>query len=213
MGSLSRRATPSESAALLWRAATTAGSKFGRQGQRRHHHGDGSAGAGDPGARQRTGRDRLQPRAQTPQPCSPPAFQRGTGAGFRSCLDLDRDGHRRDRRRRDVRHARPADPVPRRSGAGLCGGARARLQQLGGRLLQDRPAAPQIRGADRDARHSRRRRGGAPRPSPSWAPSRSSARRTRSTVSTCTTRPASRYGTSSSGSTCRSAITRPATPR
>ena len=61
----------------------------------------------------------------------------------------------------DVRHARPADPVSRRSGARLCRGARARLQQLGRRLLQGRSAAPQIRRADRDARHpdarSRRR--------------------------------------------------------
>ena len=166
--------------------------KLGGQGQRRHDHGNGGAGPGDPGARQGAGRDRLQPRAEAPQPRAPPAFQCRAGARLRSGLDPDGDGYRGHRRRRDVRHARPADPVPRRSGARLCGGARPRLQQLGRRLLQDRPAAPQIRGADRDARHPdwrSRRRAAA---SPNWARSRSSARPTRSTASTCTTTRASR---------------------
>ena len=50
--------------------------------------------------------------------------------------------------------------------AGLCRGAGARLQQLGRRLLQDRPDAAQIRRADRDARRRSwrsRRRGAASR--------------------------------------------------
>ena len=101
------------------------------QGQRRHHHGHGGAGAGDPGARQGAGRDRVQPRAAAPQPRAAPAFPGRAGARLRSGLDPDRDGHRGRRRRRDVRHARAADPVPRRSRAGLRRGARARLQQLG----------------------------------------------------------------------------------
>ena len=88
-------------------------------------------------------------RSAAQKPGAPPALQRRPGARFRSGLDLDSDGHRRDRRRRDVRHPRTTDPVPRRSGARLRGGIGARLQQLGRRLLQERPAAAQIRRADR----------------------------------------------------------------
>ena len=158
-------------------------------------------------------RDRLEPRAAPPQPRPAPAFQCRAGARLRRGLDPDGDGYRGDRRRGDVRHARPADPVPRRSRARLRRGAGARLQQLGRRLLQDRPAAAQIRRAARDARRQERGRGGAAlrhrtgrgrghrHAEPGQRPA--SARRGRS----------SRYGTRSKSSTCRSAFTRPATPR
>ena len=66
-----------------------------------------------------------------------PHFQVARGARLRSGLDPDRDGYRGRRRRRHVRHARAADLDARRPRAGLRGGARARLQQLGARLLPE----------------------------------------------------------------------------
>ncbi len=91
-----------------------------------------------------------------------PHFNVARARGYRCALDPDRDGHRGDRRRGHVRHARPADPVPRRSRARLRRRPGARLQQLGRRLLQDRPDAAQIRRADRDARYRPGGRRGAP---------------------------------------------------
>ena len=146
-----RRAVPGQPATLFRRAAAGADAEPGRQGQRRHDHGHGGAGSGDPGAQHAAGRDRVEPRIAPPQPGPAPAFQRRAGARLRCALDADGDGHRRDRRRGHVRHARPADPVPRRPVARLRRGFGAGLQQLGRRLLQDRSDAAQIRGADRDA--------------------------------------------------------------
>ena len=77
--------------------------------------GDGGAGACHPGARQVAGRRRVEPRIAAQKPGAPPAFQCRPGARLRSGLDPDGDGYRGHRRRRDVRHARAADPVPRRS--------------------------------------------------------------------------------------------------
>ncbi len=202
-----------EPAAILRRPAGAAQGEHGRQGQHRLDHGHERAGAGDPGARHAAGRDRLQPRIAPPQPRAAPAFQRRPGARLRRALDPDGDGYRGDRRRGDVRYARPPDPVPRRSRARLRRGPGARLQQLGRRLLQDRSDPAQIRRAAGDARRRPRRSTKRAAASPSWARSRSSARPTRSTASISTTRPSSRYGTRSKSSTCRSASTRPATPR
>src|SRR5580704_10870060 len=147
-------------------------------------------------------------RSAAQKPGEPPALQRRPGARFRSDLDLDSDGHRRDRRRRDVRHPRTADPVPRRSGARLRGGIGARLQQLGRRLLQEDPRrlkfAAQIAMNDVPMAVAPRRAA----VSSNWAPSRSSAPPTRSTASICTARPASHCGTNSSGSMCLSGFIR-----
>ena len=41
-----------------------------------------------------------------------PHFNVARARGFRSRLDVDGDGHRGDRRRGNVRHARTADPEP-----------------------------------------------------------------------------------------------------
>ena len=172
LGALARRALSAKPAAVFRRAARAAQQGRGRQGQRRLDHGHGGAGAGDPGAQHAAGRDGVEPRIAPPQPGPAPAFPGGAGARLRRGLDPDRDGYRGDRCRGHVRHARPADPVPRRSGAGLRRGAGARLQQLGRRLLQDRPDAAQIRRAARDARRRSwrsRRRGAASR---NWARSR-----------------------------------------
>ena len=214
LGALSRRAASGEPAAVLRRAAAAAGAERGGQGQRRHDHGHGGAGSGDPGARHAAGRDRVQPRAAPPQPRAASAFPGGAGARLRCGLDPDGDGHRGDRRRRHVRHARAADPVPRRSRAGLRRGAGARLQQLGRRLLQDRPDSGSnsprrsrcttCQLAVEEARRCVTRTGrgrGHRHAEPGQRPA--SARRGLS----------SRYGMRSKSSTCRSAFIRPATPR
>src|ERR1700730_9430659 len=119
-------------------------------------------------------------RSAAQKPGAPPALQRRPGARFRSGLDLDSDGHRRDRRRRDVRHPRTTDPLPRRSGARLRGGIGARLQHLGRRLLQRSDPrrlkfAAQIAMTTCPWRSPRRAA-----VSSNWAPSRSSAPPTRS---------------------------------
>src|SRR5205814_2015651 len=76
------------------------------------------------------------------------------------------------------------------------------------------PAHGKAAAATASSRELRRRRAkkraGA---SGSWAPSPSSAPRTRSTASICTTRRASRCGARWRSSACQSDFTRPATPR
>ena len=202
-----------EPAAVFRRAAAAAGRKRGRQGQRRHDHGDGGAGAGDPGARMQQGATASSRELRRRSRARHPHFNVARARGFDRGLDPDGDGHRGDRRRRHVRHARAADPVPRRSGARLRRGTGARLQQLGRRLLQDRPAAPQIRRADRDARCRPGGRGGAPL-------RHRTGRRRGHRHAQPGQRPASArrglraaMGRARTSSTCRSAFTRPATPR
>ena len=160
------------------------------------------------------GRHRVEPRAAAPQPRAAPAFQGRAGARLRCGLDPDGDGHRGHRRRRHVRHARAADPVPRRSGARLRGGAGARLQQLGRRLLQEpirsgsnsprRSRCTTSRLAVEEARRCVKELGavaviGTPEPGQRPASARRGVR--------------AAVGRARTSSTCRSAFTRPATPR
>ena len=112
LGALPRGAPSGQPAAVLRRAAAAACAERRRQGQRRLDHGHGGAGSGDPGAQHAAGRDRVEPRIAPPQPGAASAFPAGAGARLRRGLDPDRDGHRGDRCRGHVRHARPADPVP-----------------------------------------------------------------------------------------------------
>ena len=203
-----------EPAALLRRAAATARREHGGQGQRRLRSWAWRCRAWrsrrTPSQQGATASSReLRRRSRARHPHFNVARARGFDAAS-TLTAMDIEGHRR---RGDVRHARPADPVPRRSRARLRRGAGARLQQLGRRLLQDRPAAAQIRRADRDARCRAGGRGGAPLRQRAGRGRGDRHARTRSTASICTTRRASRYGTRSKSSTCRSASIRPATPR
>ena len=202
-----------EPAAILRRPAGAAQGEQGRQGQHRLDHGHERAGAGDPGARHAAGRDRLEPRTAPPQPGAAPAFQRRPGQRLRCALDPDRDGYRGHRRRGDVRHPRPADPVPRRLEPDYAAALARAYNNWAADYCKTDPT--RLKFAAQLAMHDvgLGGRGSAALRQRAGRGRGRSARPTRSTASTCTTRRSSRYGTRSKNSTCRSASTRPATPR
>ena len=185
-----------EPAAVLRRAAAEVGGELGGQGQRRHDHGHGGAGPGDPGARHAQGATASSRELRRRSRARHPHFQVARARGFDPASTLTA---------MDIEGIDVAVMYGTRGRQILChddlapdyAAALARAyNNWAARLLQDRSAAAQIRGAARDARRPDGGRGGAPLRQANWARSRSSARRTRSTASICTTRPASRCGMS-----------------
>jgi len=203
VGPLPRRAASCEPAEVLRGSAANAHRQLGGQRQRRHHHGDGGRGAGDSRARQGGGRHRVEPRAASAEPRAASALPGRARKRLRPGVDADRDGHRGRGRRRHVRHARQADPDARRPRAGLRGGARSRLQQLGVGLLPEAAGPAEVCRAGGDAQPPGGDRRGAP------VRSRAGRRRDHRHA----TRRAIRSGARWKSWTCRSAFTRPAIPR